>query len=232
MEMIGHFHAPAAVPIANEAGWPPELVNCIWNVMAQAQKPDFIFWRTGQVHLNRRWRQFSRLLAAEVCASAVVMVVMLDTPCSKVVWRVPATHSIHQFTLHFPPVRRVPSHFNCTLQTILEKRKISSPCRDLNSAPYQCEQKKNVTFWDAEGTKQGYIWSCCNKQNPLKWKETESQTNILVTCYLYYHSKQWPSWLVFNSTFDTAYQMQFRFLEIFSKVDKLGVHVRISLWQL
>jgi len=32
--------------------------------------------------LNRRGRQFSRLLAAEVCASAVVM---LDTPCSEVV---------------------------------------------------------------------------------------------------------------------------------------------------
>ena len=28
--------------------------------------------------------QFSRLLAAEVCASAVVMVAMLDTPCSEV----------------------------------------------------------------------------------------------------------------------------------------------------
>ena len=35
--------------------------------------------------------QFSRLLAAEVCASAVVM---LDTPCSEVVLRVLATHSI------------------------------------------------------------------------------------------------------------------------------------------
>ena len=43
-------------------------------------------------------RQFSRLLAAEVCASAVVM---LDTPCSEVVWRVLATHSIRQFPLHF-----------------------------------------------------------------------------------------------------------------------------------
>jgi len=43
--------------------------------------------------------QFSRLLAAEVCASTVVM---LDTPCSEVVWRVQATHSIHQVTLHFP----------------------------------------------------------------------------------------------------------------------------------
>ena len=67
--------------------------------MAHAQKPDFVFRRNGRVHLNRRGRQFSRLLAAEVCVSAVVM---LDTPCSEVVWRVLATHSIRQFPLHFP----------------------------------------------------------------------------------------------------------------------------------
>ena len=69
------------------------------NVMAQAQKPDFVFRRNRRVHLNRRGRQFSRLLAAEVCASTVVM---LDAPCSEVVWRVLATHSIRQFSLHFP----------------------------------------------------------------------------------------------------------------------------------
>jgi len=28
--------------------------DCVWNVMAHAQKPDFIFWRNGRVHLNRR----------------------------------------------------------------------------------------------------------------------------------------------------------------------------------
>jgi len=38
--------------------------------MAHAQKPDIVFRRDGRVHLNRRGRQFSRLLAAEVCASA------------------------------------------------------------------------------------------------------------------------------------------------------------------
>ena len=43
--------------------------------------------------------QFSRLLAAEVCASVVVM---LDTPCSEVVLKALATHSICQFPLHFP----------------------------------------------------------------------------------------------------------------------------------
>jgi hypothetical protein len=66
--------------------------------MAHAQKPDFVFRRNWRFHLNRRGRQFSRLLAAEVCASAVVM---LDTTCSEVVWRVLATNSIRQFPLHF-----------------------------------------------------------------------------------------------------------------------------------
>jgi len=32
--------------------------------MAHAQKPDFVFLRNGRVNLNRRGRQFSRLLAA------------------------------------------------------------------------------------------------------------------------------------------------------------------------
>ena len=48
------------------------------NVMAHAQKPNLVFQRNGRVHLYRRGCQFSRLLAAEVCASAVVMLVR---PC-------------------------------------------------------------------------------------------------------------------------------------------------------
>jgi len=76
----------------------PSNVDCVWNVMAHAQKLDFVSRRNGRVHLNGRGRQFSRLLAAELCASAVVM---LDTPSSEVVWRVLATHSIRQFPLHF-----------------------------------------------------------------------------------------------------------------------------------
>ena len=74
-------------------------VCCTWNVMAHTRKPDFVFRRNGRVHLNRRGRQFSRLLAAELCASVVVM---LDAPCSEVVWRVLGTHSIRQLPLHFP----------------------------------------------------------------------------------------------------------------------------------
>jgi len=74
-------------------------VEVNWNVMTHAQKSDFVFRRNGWVHFNRRGRQFSPLLAADVCASAVVV---LDTSCSEVVWRVLATHSIRQFPLHFP----------------------------------------------------------------------------------------------------------------------------------
>ena len=76
------------------------LVDCVWNVMSHAQKPDFVFrakWTSP--FKTAGGRQFSRLLVAEVCASAVVM---LDTPCSEVVWRVLTTHSIRQFPLHFP----------------------------------------------------------------------------------------------------------------------------------
>ena len=79
-----------------------KLLEHVSNMMAHAQKSDLVFPRNGRVHLNWRGRQFSRLLAADVCASAVVMVVMLDTQCSEVVWRVLATHSTRMFPLHFP----------------------------------------------------------------------------------------------------------------------------------
>ena len=77
----------------------PVEIKANWNVMVHAQKPDFVFRGNGRIHLNRRGRQFIRLLAAKLCASAVVM---LDILCSEVVWRVLATHSIRQFPLHFP----------------------------------------------------------------------------------------------------------------------------------
>ena len=31
------------------------VVDCVWNVMAHAQKPDFVFRQNGRVHLNRQW---------------------------------------------------------------------------------------------------------------------------------------------------------------------------------
>jgi len=87
-------------------------IEASWNVMAHAQEPDLVFVakRTNPFK-SAGWRKFSRLRAAEVCASAVVM---LDTPCSEVVWRVLAAHCIRQFSPR--SVRhRVPSHSNWTL---------------------------------------------------------------------------------------------------------------------
>jgi len=106
------------------------VLDCVWNVMAHAQKPDFVFWQNRQVHLNWRGRQFSRLLAAEVCTSVVVM---LDTPCSEVVWRVLATHSIDQFPLHFP---------SCASSCAITFQLDSTNATDMYSYPWKNQ------FWD------------------------------------------------------------------------------------
>jgi len=87
-------------------------VDCVWNVMAHAQKPDFFYQRNGRVHLNRRGLQFCRLLTAELCASAVVM---LDTPRSEVVWRVLAAHSVHVFLSIPHPCVTVCHHISTAL---------------------------------------------------------------------------------------------------------------------
>ena len=74
-------------------------VTGIWNVMAHAQKPDFVFRRNGRIHLNRWGRQFSRMLAAEVCVSAVVM---LDRPRSEVAWEYWLPTPFASFLFTFP----------------------------------------------------------------------------------------------------------------------------------
>ena len=104
------------------------IVECVWNVMTHAQKPDFVFRQNTRIHCNRRGRQFSRLLAVELCVSAcrvctaraslcsAVMWRLLAgelctsacrvctaraSLCSAVMWRLLVTHSIHLFPLHF-----------------------------------------------------------------------------------------------------------------------------------
>ena len=96
------------------------------NVMAHAQKPDLVFQRKGRVHLYWRGCQFSRLLAAEVCASAVVM---LDRPCSHTVhecW-LPTPFASFPFT-SLPVLRRVPSHSVSTLPAFRESAKCRYVC--------------------------------------------------------------------------------------------------------
>ena len=82
------------------------FVELVRNLLAHAQKPVFVFRLNGRVHLNRRGSQFSRLLAAEVCASALVM---LDTLRPEVVWEYWLPTPFGSFPFTSPPVRhRVP----------------------------------------------------------------------------------------------------------------------------
>jgi hypothetical protein len=110
--------------------------------MAHAQKPDFVFRRNGRVHLNRRGRQFSQLQAAEMCTSAVVM---LDTPCSEVVGRVLATHSIRQFPLHFPS-RASPCAIIFQLDSTFHGRNGNAP----SQAPVQNNKKSDLQWRDRQ----------------------------------------------------------------------------------
>ena len=151
------------------------LVDCVWNVMAHTQKPDFVFWRNGRVHLNRQGHQFCRLLAAEVCASAVVM---LDTPSSKVVWRVLATHSIRQFLLHFPSL--VPCAITFQLVstssvTLKVEAAHSYKIWEQTCPPVCCENPEDCYLmrdWNPKVTTDGHILSTlnacfCTCWNPL-----------------------------------------------------------------
>jgi hypothetical protein len=76
-----------------------QLVYCSYDYMAHAQKPDFVFRRNGRVHVTWRGRQFSRLLAAQVCGSAGSVCTVLERVCSAVLV---GTHSILLFPQHFP----------------------------------------------------------------------------------------------------------------------------------
>jgi len=114
-------------------------VEASWNVMAHAQKPHFVFRRNGRVHLNRRGCQFSRLLAVEVCASAVVM---LNTPCSEVVRRVLAT------PLNSPVSPSLPLPMSpCDITFQLE-----SKCKHTitTRSPNQCCRGKAITITHSE----------------------------------------------------------------------------------
>jgi len=77
------------------------MVDCVWNVTAHAQKPDFIFRRNGRVHLNGWGRQFSWLLAGELCTLVCRVCTARASLCSAVMWRLLVTHAILLLPLHF-----------------------------------------------------------------------------------------------------------------------------------
>jgi hypothetical protein len=103
--------------------------------MAHAQKTDFVFRRNGRVHLNRQGRQFSGLLAAEVCASAVVM---LDTPRSEVAWEYWLPTAFTSFPFTSPSVcHQLPNE-----QYHRRPVKPATPCRNAKC----CYRTNNLSF--------------------------------------------------------------------------------------
>ena len=125
--------------------------------MAHAQKPDFVFRRNGRVHLNRRGCQFSRLLAAEVCASAVVMLV---SPRSEVVWEYWLPTPFASFPFTSPPVHhRVPSRFKRTLPWV--------PCESLQTtAPHRAETRQDI--YSAIAAYEGHIMAAQKLWNDVR----------------------------------------------------------------
>jgi hypothetical protein len=102
------------------------LLDLVRILMAYTQKPHFVFRLNGRVHLIRRGSHFSRLLAAEVCASALVM---LDTPRSEVVWEYWLPTPFASFPFISPPVRhRVPPHSERSIQIFIQLNTLIKNC--------------------------------------------------------------------------------------------------------
>ena len=109
--------------------------------MAHAQKPDFVFPRNGRVHLNRWGRQFSRLLAAELCASAWVM---LDRPRSDVAWEYWLPTPFASFPFTSPPVRhRVPPGSERALRRV-DWSGLTDVLKDRNGVIFMVRQSSSL----------------------------------------------------------------------------------------
>jgi hypothetical protein len=133
-----------------------KCVDCFWNVMAHAQKPDFVFRPNGRVHLNRRGLQFSRLLAGELCTSACRVCTARASLCSEVTWRLLVTYSILLFPCHFLS-RTSPCAITFQLQSIdwrLTAKNTQCHCVD------QChhvDQKSHTDCAGREAGRQHYV---------------------------------------------------------------------------
>ena len=105
--------------------------------MAHAQKPDFIFRRNVQVHLNRRGRQLIRLLAAEVCASAIVI---LDTRSSAVVKR-------NGYPLHSPLSPSLPLPYGTVCHHVSTGLYSSGTLHSVTTSQHSPPPPKSLSLW-------------------------------------------------------------------------------------
>jgi hypothetical protein len=161
-------------------------VDCVWNVMAHAQKPDLIFRRNGRVHLNRQG----------ACASAVVM---LDTPCYEVVCSVLATHSIRLFPLHFPlPCVTVCHHISAGFYhtftvTSMYTYTICDLCHMPNGVTSStCCNCKHCTFSVVVSTINTHpIYECCTVTSSSPCIKIWMHKVFLITAINYSNREHW-----------------------------------------
>jgi hypothetical protein len=94
------------------------VVDCVWNVIAHAQKPDFAFRRNGRAYLNRGGRGISSVDYWQASythqpAGFVLLVLACVLQSCDAYW-LPTPFASFPFTS--PPVRHcVPSHFKRSL---------------------------------------------------------------------------------------------------------------------
>jgi hypothetical protein len=134
-------------------------VDCVWNVMAHAQKPDFVFQRNGRVHLNR-WGASVQ----STTGSRGVRISDSNTGYTTFRGSVKSTcYSIHSpISPSLPlPVRQcVPSHFNWTLRHVERGGTCTqaTTCSVLRSGIVLCFSSDSVSavttpshFWYEDG---------------------------------------------------------------------------------
>ena len=125
---FGPFTIQAAQVHISSPGWPfvypcvrtrerrHRVLDCVWNVMAHAQKPDFVFRRNGRVHLKSAGASIQ-----STTGSRGVRISGSNAGYTMFRGSVKGTG----YTLHSPvspslPLRhRVPSHFNWSLLIVI-----------------------------------------------------------------------------------------------------------------
>ena len=125
------------------------IIHCISNVMTLPETNFRLSAKRANPFKLFSVREYGRLLAADVCASEV----MMDKSCSEVVWKLLAMHCIYQFPFHF---HSFPSP--CTITFELECT--AANCNTVTLAPQYKHMHYNThsVFFPVLGVSFTDIW--------------------------------------------------------------------------
>ena len=121
------------------------FVEASWDVMANAQKPDFVFRRNARPHLNRQGASFQSTTGSRgvrISGSNVGYTMLRGS-----VWRLLATHCIRQFPLHFPS-RASPCAITFQLESTTTRKALTSSRGQSTQTNKQTDkQTTRVPLW-------------------------------------------------------------------------------------